>query len=137
MHCISTNRLLLIQTFHELYSKGNTQNNFFSGIQHGLNRNMKTLLLLNHYIKLFRKKTELESIEQRVFVNGHGFNNYTRSFQKLISNLKPNEGFAPDNVHKIIQQSKFEVVEMTEKDFFSCDPLVQLMADYNQTQLLP
>lgn len=106
----------------------------FSDITHSQNRNIKMSLMLNQYLNL--EKSELKSIEQHFFVRGHGQNSCNRSFQKVSSNLKPNEVFVPNNLNEVIQQAKFHVVQMKSTDFFSCDSLVQLIANYDKIRKL-
>lgn len=89
---------------------------------------MKMSLMLKQYLNL--NKSELELIEQKFFVRGHGLNSCNRSFQKVRANLKPDEVFVPSHLNEVIKQAKFHVVQMEAKDFFSYDSLKRLIADY-------
>lgn len=100
-------------------------------------RNMKMTLMLRKYLD-YVSTSELSSIEQHFFVKGHSFNSCNRASDIIRRKIKPGEIFTPEQLSALISQQqlggkKFIVQEMTQRDFYSCKPLINLLiSDKNQ-----
>lgn len=91
-------------------------------------RNMKIAVMM---MKMFdHLNNDLSIIEQRFFVEGHTGSSCDRSFLKIDNKRKSMEEiFSPEQYIDMIKQIKttdlkFNVIEMSRKDFLSCESLM-------------
>lgn len=96
----------------------------------GQNRNLEISLMLKKYITL----RENLSIEQHFFDPRHSTNSCNRTFSTMTNKLKTGGIFVPDQLTNLMQQSKFSVVQMSTKDFYSCQPLKALLSSCEETE---
>lgn len=103
----------------------------------GQNRNMKISLMLKHLLNSW-PHNNLKTIEQRFFLKGHAKNKCNVDFgliekrKKIVQNI-----FVPNDCVKVIKESKSTdpkffvlgalVTAMQSQDFFSLDPLLNLL----------
>lgn len=104
----------------------------------GQNRNIKMSLMLKKFLCMWNH-VELTSIEQHFYVSGHSYNSCDRSFALIEKQKQTTESiYIPDHWINIIKQAKktdpkFVVIEMTKNDFYSSEPLEQLVTNRKKT----
>lgn len=94
------------------------------------NHNIKLSLFLQKFLDSW-PHTQLKSIEQKFFVEGHGFNSCDRCFG-TIKKRKPG-GFLPSHIVHAINEPKGKQIiyasELREENFSSTKPLENLLAN--------
>lgn len=100
-----------------------------------LYRNVKVSLMLKK-IGSYLKDASLKTIEQRFFLKGHDSNDCSRCFEAIEKRKKSvlmnTNLFIPDDWVKLIESAKrpqYEIVQMTENDFYSVERLMNLLID--------
>lgn len=98
--------------------------------------NMRMSLMLKK-LRDYQKGVDLVTIEQRFFMAGHDSNDCNRCFDFIVKQKKQYHEkeeylYAPDDWKELILWSKltkprFNVIQMTEDDFFSVDNLMKLV----------
>lgn len=107
-----------------------------SSTSFGENRNMKLAIMLK-WILHCSNLPAIRSIEQRFFVRGHTYSSCDRCFRKIESTKKK-------SLHSICEpkdwinlisntDSKFQVTQMKQKDFFSSTTLENLILSKNES----
>lgn len=93
----------------------------------GQNRNIKMSVILSHFLE---NSQHLQSITQHFFRSGHSYNVCDRKFgliekkRKQVTNI-----YVPSQWKDLIASAKitlpkFQVIEMSRNDFYSCDELL-------------
>lgn len=100
-------------------------------------RNITISMMLAKFFDYW-KNGQLTTIEQHFFSPGHCFSGCDRSFQSVLSNIKPDQIFVQDDVINAIKDAKknepkFVVTAMTNRNFFSSKPLENLLLSTQKT----
>lgn len=103
----------------------------------GQNRNIKLTLMFK---KFLCTTGNISSIEQKYFIPGHSYNSCDRCFGLIEKQKKQTENiFWPQHWANLIRRAKkndpkFVVTELSEDDFFSCNPHENLIVNRKKTQ---
>lgn len=98
----------------------------------GQNRNIKMTLLLK---KVLTSLVNVNTITQKFFISGHSYNSCDRCFGIIDKQRKFTQDiFLPKHWENIVCQAKkkdpkFEVIHMTENDFYSSQELLDLIVN--------
>lgn len=117
----------LIRHFIETLPKDINQLVLYSQSCHGRYRNAKLSLLIKKFLNSCTN-TELKTIEQRFFIDGHTYNNCDQFFEP-IKNIT-DEIFAPSDWLNAIKRKNSNIIlnVMQTKDFLSSIPLQNLIS---------
>lgn len=124
----------LYRHLHENLPKETSKLILYSDPCSGQNRNIKLSLILKKFLDSWQY-SNLTSIEQRFFVNGHGFNICDQIFEVIRKQIKESEFlFLPSHLIDILKKVKkadlkFIIKEMGQNDFLSLAPLVDLLVN--------
>lgn len=109
----------------------------FSDPNFGQTRNITISMMLAKFFDYW-KEDQLITIEQHFFSPGHCFSGCDRSFQSVLSNIKPDKIFVQADVINAIKEAKikeprFVCTAMSSKNFFSSKPLENLLLSAQKT----
>lgn len=127
----------LIRHFTETLPKKTKQLILYSQPDHGQNCNVKLCLIFKKFLHSW-PHTELKTIEQRFFIDGHGYtkcDEYLDSIQNPKKNAKEiwtlSDWFDQQNQDKKNTDLKIVLKEMRVQDFLSSEPLENLISNQN------